>query len=468
VGTLSSLLNLSTAGLKADQYALNVTANNVANQNTAGYTREVANFQDGDYVTLNNGSVESSSGPTVTESAARDLQLERDVQTQQQAVASSTSLTSIYSEIQSVFGVASSGTTAGTTQIGTAIDSFFSSLTTLTSNPDNAATRQSVLSAASTLTTAFNSASTQLTQLGNSLSIQAGDTVAQINALTQTVATLNEQISGVAPTTDAGSLEDQRQTAIEQLSQYVGLNQTTTQNNQITLTTTSGASLVVGANAYNLSTGSASGTTQVYDFEGNDVSTGLTGGSLGGILQGITQDIPSVTTALDTLAYSIGTQVNTQNEAGLDGNGNAGTAIFSLPASSTGAAGKISVIPTAASAVAAAGTGEGTSGNTNATALADLAQAANTSGETFDVYYASIISQVGTTAAAITAQNTAQQTDLTSLTTQRDSYSAVDLNEEASNLTVYQRAYQASSQVFTIADTVMADAINLGVESAVS
>jgi len=48
MGSLTSLLNLAQQSLLADQSALNVTSNNVANQNTAGYTREVVSWQPSD------------------------------------------------------------------------------------------------------------------------------------------------------------------------------------------------------------------------------------------------------------------------------------------------------------------------------------------------------------------------------------------------------------------------------------
>ncbi|XWK66388.1 flagellar basal body rod C-terminal domain-containing protein [Tunturiibacter gelidiferens] len=41
-------------------------------------------------------------------------------------------------------------------------------------------------------------------------------------------------------------------------------------------------------------------------------------------------------------------------------------------------------------------------------------------------------------------------------------------DEEASNLTQYQRSYQAASQVFSIVDTLMASAINLGEQTTVT
>jgi len=57
---------------------------------------------------------------------------------------------------------------------------------------------------------------------------------------------------------------------------------------------------------------------------------------------------------------------------------------------------------------------------------------------------------------------------LTDLTSQRNALSAVSLDEEAANLTAYQRAYQAASKIFSIANDLMASAINLGTNSPVS
>jgi flagellar hook-associated protein 1 FlgK len=83
-------------------------------------------------------------------------------------------------------------------------------------------------------------------------------------------------------------------------------------------------------------------------------------------------------------------------------------------------------------------------------------------------FLASFLAQVGSDTSGVTTNNTAQQAALTQLTTQRDSLSGVSLDQEASNLTQYQRSYQAASQVFTIVDSLMASAINLGVETTVT
>jgi flagellar hook-associated protein 1 len=467
MGTITSLMDIARLALTADQEALNVTSNNVANQNTAGYTREVVEFQSADTVTLSGGTF--GSGVTASATSQRDRVLEQQVQQQTQVQAQSGALESALQQVQNVFWLSSTSTSASSTTFGTDISSFFSALSSLTSNPSDTATRQSVLSAATALAGDFNSAANQLTQVSSSLNQQVAGDVGQVNSLTSTIASLNAQITSLSPDSDAGILEDQRQLAITQLSKLVGLDQISTENNGITLTTSGGAVLVSGNQSFALSTTQVGGVTHVLaGVSGQDLTSNLTGGDLGGVLQARDQQLPSYQKALDSLAFGIGTQVNQQNELGLDGNGNPGAAIFSLPPTQSGAAAQIQVAATNPSAVAAAAVGEGSAGNTNALALADLASAIVAGGQTASGFLASFLGQIGSDASAATTNNSAQQAILTQLTTQRDSLSGVSLDEEAANLTQYQRAYQAAAQVFNIGDTIMASALNLGEQTTVT
>jgi flagellar hook-associated protein 1 len=465
MGTITSLMDIANQALMADQEALNVTSNNVANQNTAGYTREVVNFQAADEVTLSGGSF--GDGVTATASSQRSRVLDQQVQQQTQVQAQSGALESALQQIQNVFGLSSSASSDSSTDVGTAMNSFFSALSSLTSNPSDTSTRQNVLSAANTLASAFNSAANQLAQVSSNLNQQVSGDVSQVNALTTTIASLNAQITSLSPNADAGTLEDQRQLAITQLSQLVGLDQISNQQNGITLTTTGGAVLVSGDQSFALGTTQVGGDTHI-TAGGQDITSTTSGGDLGGALQARDQMLPGYESSLDSLAYDIGTQVNQQNALGLDANGNPGGALFSLPPSSTGAATQIQVATTNPTAVAAAGPGEGSAGNTNALALANLGTAVIAGGQTASGFLASFLGQIGSDAAAATSDNTAQQATLTQLTTQQDSLSGVSLDEEASNLTEYQRAYQAAAQVFNIGNSVMASALNLGVETAVT
>ena len=467
MASIASVLDIAQQALLADQQALNVTASNVANQNTAGYTREVVSFQPNDSVTLSGGSI--GSGVTAAASSQRDRVLEQQVQQQTQVQSQSSAVESALQQVQNIFGLSATAASASSTVLGSATDAFFSALSALASNPAAAATRQNVIATASTLAAAFNSASSQLSQISSNLNQQAASDVSQVNSLTSTIASLNGQITSLSPNSDAGTLEDQRQQAIANLSQLVGLNQISTQQNGITLTTSSGAVLVSGDQSFAVHATSIAGTTHILaGVGGQDVTSTLTGGDLGGVLQVRDQQLPSYANSLDSLAYAVGTQVNLQNEAGLDGNSNPGAALFVLPSTPAGAAAQIQVSATNPSAVAAAGPGEGSSGNTNAAALSGLATAPIAGGQTATAFLASFLSQIGSDTAGAATDNSAQQATLTQLTTQRDSLSGVSLDQEAANLTQYQRSYQAASQVFNIANTIMASAINLGVETTVA
>lgn len=445
---------------------MNTTANNVANQNTAGYVRQSVTFLEGDQVTINGQT--TINGPTATSFSKRDRVLEQRVQQQTQTQAETSAHADVLSQIESVFGITGSAATAGSTEIGSALNGFASSLTALEGNPSDKATRQAVLSAASTLASAFNTAANALSSVQTALNSSLSGSTAQINSLTSTIAKLNAQIGANRPTGDAGTLEDQRQQAIAQLSQFIGLDQVATENNGITLTTRGGAPLVAGQQSFPLSATSAGGTTTISDSSGASLNGSIQGGSVGGQLAAQAIDLPGAQTALDQLAFNIAIAVNAQNAAGLDGSGNPAGAIFSVPASAAGAAGTIAVSVSGVSAIAAAAVGEGVTGNGNAGVLAGLLNQPNASGTTPTGQLADLLSSVGSTSSRLQEQSAAQTASLTQLTTQRDSLSAVSLDAEAANLSQYQRSYQAAAKLFSILDSLVVASINLGQQTTVA
>jgi flagellar hook-associated protein 1 FlgK len=89
-------------------------------------------------------------------------------------------------------------------------------------------------------------------------------------------------------------------------------------------------------------------------------------------------------------------------------------------------------------------------------------------GQTPAAYYASFLTQLGSTVSQVANENTTQQASLTQLTTLQSSESSVSLDQEAANLTLYERSYDAAAKVFTIVDQLMASALNLGEETTVT
>jgi flagellar hook-associated protein 1 FlgK len=83
-------------------------------------------------------------------------------------------------------------------------------------------------------------------------------------------------------------------------------------------------------------------------------------------------------------------------------------------------------------------------------------------------YYASLLTGLGAKVSQVADENTTQQASLTQLTTLQGSQSSVSLDQEAANLTLYERSYDAAAKVFTIVDQLMASALNLGEETTVT
>jgi flagellar hook-associated protein 1 FlgK len=470
MGTISSAFSLISQALDADQSGLSIVANNVANANTTGYTEEVPNWQENQPIEVNGvfyGAGVTETGPT----SVRDRVLEERLNQQQQLASASGSRLTALDTLQALFTPASGSSSSTAGNIGTDITSFFSSFSSLEADPTNNADRQAVLSAAKTLAGDVSNAAASLNSQQSALDQEAAAVPSQVNALTSSIAQLNLEIQSQSPNADAGTLEDQRQQDISQLSQLIGVNQVTTANNGISITTTSGQLLVSTGVSIPLTTGTVDGMTHFY-VGTTDVTSQLAtgGGSLGGYLTARDQDIPSVLGSLDQLAYSVSTQVNKLNNAGTDlagDNSNAGD-IFSEPTQVAGSAGEMSVVMTDPDHIAAAGSGKGTGDNTNATAMAALANQTVVNGETPINYYSNLVTTLGSTVASVQTENTAENASVTQLQSQNSALSGVNLNDEASAMTTLERSYQAASQVFTMLNTIMASALNLGEQATVA
>ncbi|MGA3136260.1 MAG: flagellar hook-associated protein FlgK [Terracidiphilus sp.] len=475
MGTINSAFSLISGALDADQSALSITANNVANANTPGYTEETPNWQQNQPIEING----SSYGDGVTETGATSLRdsvlVARLDQQQQLASASSVRLTAL-DNVQALFTPDSGSTSSKAGDIGSDITSFFSSFSSLEANPTNNALRQQVLSTATTLAGDISNAAASLNSQRSGLDQEAAGVTSQVNSLTKAISQLNLQIQSTSPNADAGTLEDQRNEDISQLSKLIGINQITTENNGLSITTTTGQLLVSEGSSLQLTTGVVGGVTDFF-LGGTDITSQLTtgGGELGGYLTARDTDIPSVLSSLDQLAYNVSTNVNALNNTGTDLDGVTGTVVNPLyifnqpaPGAVAGSAASMSVVMTDPNQIAAAGLGQGTGDNTNAVAMANLANLSIVNGQTPTDYYSNFVSTLGATVSGVQAENTAQNASVTQLQTQNDALSSVNLNDEASAMTTLERSYQAASQVFAMLNTIMASALNLGDQTAVS
>jgi flagellar hook-associated protein 1 FlgK len=438
MGGLNTTLLVATQGLSAAEAALDSASNNISNANTPGYTREQVQLSENpEYLS---GDTVTGGGVTVNGVASVRAQL-LNLQIQQQTSLQS-SVNTQSSNLQSIQDLFSS--TGG--DIGSMLNAFSSSLAALSANPANSSVQDSVVTAGQNLAQSFNSTASGLQSAQTAADQQVTQTVAQINSLTSQIAQLNSQLTPtVMSQQNGGTIEDQRDQLVQQLSGLVGISITQSSDGEV-ITTANGSPLVMGNQSFALQTTTGSdGFQQVLDANGNNITASIQGGQLGGAIQTRDQIIPGFLDSLNALATQFADSMNTAQSKGTDSTGATGQPFFSIPSSGSAAAG-LSVALTSGSQVAISSDGStGSNGN-----IANLLAAVNgnmSSGQTPADAYGDIVYDVGSTASNATAQSTALGDNITQLTNQQSSVSGVNLDEETTNLIRYQTAYEAAARV---------------------
>lgn len=457
MGSLTSALDIALGALDVDQGALNTTSNNIANVNTPGYTRQVVSLEEAP-PTLE-GNLLMGTGVElgqVTSERNNILELRMDQETQQQGMYSS--ILSALQQVQSIFNETSG---AG---LQSSISGFFSSLQQLSTDPTNTDYREAVLTAAQDMAQAFNQSATNVQAVQQSEDLSVQQSVNEINTLTAQIAQVNGQVSAAEGLgQNAGSLIDQRDQLIQQVSSLVDVSEINAGNGSINLTTTSGAALVVGNQSFELTTqpDATTGFQDVYS-QGQNITEQISGGALGGAIYVRDQAIPSYLSSLDALASNLETSVNNIQEQGTDLNGDKGTAFFTAPPSGgQGAAAAMSVAITDPSQIAASLNGS-TGDNSNVNAMIALENDPIVNGQTPINAYSNLVFQIGNDTSTAQSENDSAQGVIEQLQNQIGAYSGVSLDEEAANLTEYQRAYQAAAQVAGVINDLLLTAINIG------
>ena len=323
-----SLLNIGMSGLSASQSSLMTTGNNIANVDTAGYSRQ----QTVQTTKASNqyGNVFIGTGTTLADvrrvySSYLDAQLRTS--------------TSLDNDAQIYLGQASqvdkllSDSGTGVTKT---LQSFFASLQTLAGNSNDTAARQALLTNAQGLSNRFNAISQQLTQQGIYINDQLGSMAEQVNKLAATVASYNQKISEATGSGAGGmpnDLLDQRNEAVRQLSALVGT-QVTETDGRMDIYLGSGQPLVIGNTANSLqvaadqSDPTRSALIMTRGSSTLDITSVTSGGQIGGLLRYRNEVLTPAVNSLGRIAMVVTDQVNRQLGQGLDQNGNFGAALF--------------------------------------------------------------------------------------------------------------------------------------------
>jgi flagellar hook-associated protein 1 FlgK len=327
---LSDLFSISTSALQAFQQAIAVTSNNIANANTPGYAEEniilsAALPQGANGVAIGDGV--DVQGVTRSVDELNNSQLNSS----QSTLGSLDSLQTYTNQLDNIIGTTAGGLT-------TALQNYYSAWSTVADDPTSTSARQALIGDAQSVATSIQTTNTQLQTLNTGINSGITSDVTQINTLTASIASLNQQISvsaGENSGQQPNELLDQRDTAISSLSKLVGISTTTDSNGAVNVFIGNGQPLVLQGvvtklttipneyNASQLDVATASNPT-------SSISSQITTGDLGGLLTARTTAVDPAINAVGQIATALSVTANTQQNSGLNLSGELGANLFTV------------------------------------------------------------------------------------------------------------------------------------------
>jgi flagellar hook-associated protein 1 len=205
------------------------------------------------YVTQRSNQVETLTGDTGASVSITGVNRELDqfIQTQLRSETSggayADQMANVLTQLQSVYGTPGE---AGTLEV--AFANFTSALQSLSTNSGSSSAQIAAVTAAQSLAQQLNATTQGIQALRSNAEQDINISVGQANAAMTQIAQINTRLQGLKPTDPtAATLMDQRDKAIDLLSQLMDIRVTTDNTNQTTIYTTNGVELV-GAQASQL------------------------------------------------------------------------------------------------------------------------------------------------------------------------------------------------------------------------
>lgn len=481
-------VNIALKGMTAQQTGLEVTAHNIANANTEGYSRQRVNLESSQPISgLVAGGGQLGSGVDVGSiTRVRQQYLDTQVRNQTSGLEHQTAIADTMEQVETVFMEPSDN------GLNAQIEDFWNQWQALAADPASTPIRTALQESSATLADTFGQINRQLTDIKAGLATQIESTMGEINGLAADIADLNQQIVKVQLAGEIpNDLLDQRDLLLDQLA---ALGNIIVTNHMDTSGKYNGA---VDVRLGDLTLVNASGASVI---SGSSDLSSVTSGSLGGlqILAGdgsSSQSVQHYIDRLNGLAISIARSVNEVHAAGVDLNGNAGGNYFVFtdadgnsidlsgvdwndPGASGLSAASLAVNPEieadVAKIAAAAPSGMFMEGNGDIAlqiaALGDarmaydsasgLLTAQNGGSYTIASFYQNLVTEIGSTVSSSGRKAETMQVLVTQMKNHRESIMGVSLDEESVHMIQYQHAYEACAKVISIIDEMLDTLIN--------
>ena len=325
---LISSLASSLTGMKVAQAQLEIVSNNIANVDTKGYTRKTAAQSALVSAGQTMGVTIGNTKRTVDEGLLKNFLTSNSL---------TNSLSSKHDYMSRMDNLM--GSTEGGNSLASNVGDLQSAFETFSTTVTSPASRYQLLSNAQSLTSKLNYLSTNIQTLRGDADKEITGAVGEVNSLLKSIDELNTEIVKYTVLNRDGvaNLQDQRDTALRELSSYLDITYYTRDTGAVVIQTTSGT-LLLDNDVYELShtalaqVGSDnsydSGNIQGIFVDGKDITSKISGGKIGGLIEIRDETLPSLQSQLDELSKVLFDEINFIH--------NQGTAYPNTPSSLTG------------------------------------------------------------------------------------------------------------------------------------
>lgn len=479
-------LNVSRLGMQAQQKALEVTAHNIANANTPGYSRQVARMVTTMPLPYKDGQGMLGSGVKVAEIARiRDDFLDMQIRKELQTMGQWDSRANLLGQIELVFMEPSE------TGFNKTLSNFFDSWQELSLNPEGSPVRTALVENSTALVNSIKHINAQLKTIRSDIDDQITLKVSEVNSLAQQIKDLNSQIiSLVAMNETPGDLMDRRDLLVDRMAQLIDFTALETTAGSLNIFV-GGRTLVRESTAYNLTVEPSEGLVEgwpaapriVWERDGREA--GIKNGEIGGLQDIRDNNLKNYMHDFESLVWGIVNTLNHEHSQGMDLYGAKGESIFlgsHLENLEINPFIKGDVSRIAAAALPADWTEPGSPNpgdSTNALRIAQLRHASilvdagsdpknrfrlPEAGEvgltTFENFYRDAIARLGVDSQESSRMAENQFSLLSMMEKRKESISGVSLDEELAHMVQFQLAYQANARLITTFDDIIDTVIN--------
>lgn len=305
--TISNALYTSFSGLRHTESQINVTSQNVTNADKAGYTRKELASQ---YITTNAGTVPISSLiETVNYNPYMLKSLVEDSSVAYKNTQISKYLSAYAKELGSI---------AGDNSISAFVDDFAAAMSQLSITPEDTALKNQVIATADRVARELNNLSATIQETRLTLDKQIEVKTKQVNQLLEDLDAMNKEFtkSEVLGKSTA-NLVDERNVALEKLSQLINIEYFVNSQNQLHIYSGQRPLLDSRARSLEYTAATAIDKNVVYpgslppiELDGYDITPFTTGGELGGLLALRDTNMVEEQAKLDEFASGLMSQMN--------------------------------------------------------------------------------------------------------------------------------------------------------------